>query len=299
MTKTACALGFFDGVHKAHSQILSSCAAYAQEHNLTSAAVTFVRSPSEFFGADTQYITTFTQKQELILSLGIEHVFPIPCDAATLSLSPEEFVFQFLVEKLNAEALFCGFNYTFGKNAAGNVATLSALCEKYNIKLFVSDCMEHNSIPVSSTSVRRALNEGNIPLANELLSRPFEIRGTIAHGKRLGSSLGFPTANIYPPEGLVHLLYGVYATKCLIDDTLYPAVTNVGVNPTVNSDGKIRVENHIIDFDRDVYLHTLSVRFYKYMRGEQRFPSVDALRAQIERDKAATIAYFKKGAGTL
>lgn len=293
MKKTVCALGFFDGVHKAHIHILSQCAAYGRDNSLTSAAVTFDKSPAEHFGGRVEYLTSFTQKEEIILSLGIDRVIALPADERILSLSPEEFFDKVLLGTLNAAAIFCGFNYSFGKNAAGDADCLKKLCASRGIDIFISDKTELDGVTVSSSEIRHALNMGKIELANDLLTRPFEIRGCVEYGKHLGHSLGFPTANIYPPAFLPRLPYGVYITKTEVNGTEYPSVTNVGVNPTVG-DKSLRIETNIINFDESLYGSEIKVKFHKFLRGEMNFGSLELLREQISRDKKAAEDYFKK-----
>ncbi len=290
---TACALGFFDGVHRAHSHILSECASYAQRNGLKSIAVTFSSSPAEFFGHRVEYITDAEQKEELILSLGIDALYKLEADRETLSLSPEEFFKKYIVDILGARALFCGFNYTFGVNASGDTRLLTKLCEKYSIELFVCGRMEYEGLPVSSSFVREALGKGDMELAEALLSRPFEVRGVVSEGKRLGRTIGLPTANIYPGKSFPSLPHGVYATRTRVGNVPYDSVTNVGVNPTVG-DGNLRIETNILDFDGDIYGERIAVLFYKRLRGEIKFGSVEMLRQQIERDKETTREYFKE-----
>lgn len=291
MKKTVCALGFFDGVHGAHSEILSACVRYAGEHGLKSAALTFEKSPAEYFGKKIQYLTQLSHKKELMHSLGIDEVVVLPCNEETLSLSPEEFVDKILIRELNTQALFCGFNYTFGKNAQGNTLVLTELCQKRKIDVIVMPCMTDSGVTVSSSEIRIALSKGEIELANRLLTRPYEVRGSVCEGKRLGRSLGFPTANIYP-SNMPNLPYGVYATKTVIDGCEYISVTNVGTNPTVG-DGNLRIETYICDFEGDIYQKPIRVKFFKFLRGEKKFSSLDLLKEQINKDKAAATAYLE------
>ena len=137
-----------------------------------------------------------------------------------------------------------------------------------------------------------ALSKGEIEQANSLLTRPFEVRGTVSEGKQLGRHLGFPTANIYP-DNIPDLPYGVYATKTVIDKKEYASVTNVGINPTVN-DNNLRIETYIKDFDSDIYQKAIKVRFYKFLRPEKKFASVEELKAQIAADKENSTNYFKE-----
>lgn len=292
MKKTVCALGFFDGVHKAHMHILSQCAAYGKENSLISAAVTFDKSPAEYFGGKVEYLTTFAQKEEIIRALGMDRVIALPADESILSLSPEEFVDKVMVNGLHTSAIFCGFNYSFGKNAQGSAEDLKRLCASRGIEVFISGEMEQDGVTVSSSEIRRALKSGDVERASKLLTRPFEIRGTVEYGKHLGRRLGFPTANIYPSSSLPKLPYGVYITKTIVNGTEYPSVTNVGVNPTVG-DKSLRIETNIIGFEDTLYGSEIKVRFYKYTRGEMKFGSVELLREQISRDKKSARDYFK------
>ena len=292
MEKSVCALGFFDGVHEAHTRILTECVAYARAQGIKSIALTFEKSPAEYFGKKIKYLTSLSHKKELMLSLGIDEVVVLPCNKETLSLSPEEFIDNILIRKLNAQALFCGFNYTFGKNAEGNSVVLTELCKERNIQVKVMPCMTDYGVTVSSTEIRMALSKGEIEQANSLLTRPFEVRGTVCEGKQLGRQLGFPTANIYP-DNIPDLHYGVYATKTVIDQKEYASVTNVGINPTVN-DNNLRIETYITDFDKDIYQKAIKIRFYKFLRPEKKFASVEELQAQIATDKENSTNYFKE-----
>lgn len=292
MEKTVCALGFFDGVHKAHKSILSECVRYAKEQGLKSVALTFEKSPAEFFGKQIKYLTTLSRKKELMESLGIDRVEVLPCNGETLSLSPEAFIDEILIGKLNAKALFCGFNYTFGKDALGNTLTLTSLCKERNIEVMVLPCLTDDGVTVSSSEIRMALSKGEVELANRLLTRPFSVEGVVREGKKLGREMGFPTANLYP-ERMPNLPYGVYATKTVVDNKEYVSVTNVGVNPTVN-DTSLRVETYITDFEGDIYNKKIEVRFYKFLRRETKFNSIEELKKQISSDKENSINYFKE-----
>ncbi len=291
MKKTVCALGFFDGVHEAHSLILTECVRHAQQQGLKSLALTFEKSPAEYFGKKIKYLTSLSQKEALMKNLGIDEVIVLECNEKTLSLTPEQFVDEILVKRLNVSALFCGFNYTFGKNASGNIEVLKELCSKRNIDVFITPCMTDYGVTVSSSEIRSALSRGDIELANSLLKRPFEVRGVVSEGKKLGRTLNFPTANIYP-DNLPDLPYGVYATKTCINKKEYASVTNVGVNPTVN-DMSLRVETFIIDFDGDIYKNNIAIKFYKFLRAEKAFSSLDELKKQIATDTENTINFFK------
>lgn len=292
MKKSVCALGFFDGVHKAHTQLLTKCTAYAKLHGLKSVALTFETSPAEYFGKKIKYLTTFTQKKEIMLNIGIDDVFALKCDKQTLSMTAEEFVDSILVKKLDCAAVFCGFNYTFGKDGKGNSDMLIRLCKHKGIDVFVLSEMCYGGLSVSSSNIRALLENGDIESANNLLSRPFEIAGTVKSGKMLGRLLSFPTANIYLEPSLPELPHGVYATKTSVCGKEYISVSNVGTNPTVGGES-LRAETYILNFDGDIYGEDIKIRFYKFLRNEKQFSSVDELKKQIEHDKNKSIEYFK------
>lgn len=292
MTSSVCALGFFDGVHEAHTLILKECVRHAKEHGLKSIALTFDKSPAEYFGKKIKYITSLDIKKKYMTELGIDEIVVLPCNEETLSLSPVEFIDSILVDTLKVKALFCGFNYTFGKNAQGNTDTLISLCSERGVDVFVTPRMIDFGVTVSSSEIRKALSEGNIELANKLLSRPFEVQGIVSEGKRLGRSLDFPTANIYPDEYFPDIPRGVYATKSIVDKKEYVSVTNVGLNPTVN-DANLRIETYIMGFDSDIYEKPLTVKFFKFLRPEQKFDSIDDLKKQIKKDTQNSTDYFK------
>lgn len=294
MTESVCALGFFDGVHKAHSAILSECVNYGKKHKLTSIALTFEKSPGEFFGKTTKYLTTNRQKTELMHATGIEKVAILPCKEALFNLSPEAFFHEVLIKKLNAKALFCGFNYTFGKNAKGDIHLLKKLCDENGLQLFITERMSECGTTVSSTEIKAALKKGDVELANRLLTRPFEITGVVETGKRLGRKMSTPTVNIYPDKYFPDLPYGVYATKTIVDNTEYLSVTNIGTNPTVG-DKNLRIETYIHNFNKDIYGKTVTVKFFKFLRSETQFASVKELKAQLENDKISSYKHFTEG----
>lgn len=284
--KTCIALGFFDGVHIAHRKILLSAINSAKEKNLQALALTFDRSPREILTLDkVDYISTTEEKKALISSLGCDVHF-LTTSHNILDMEPHSFVKEILVEKLNAKHICCGYNYRFGKNASGDSALLKELGEKMGFSVDVIDCVEMYGDSVSSSRIRRLISEGDIKKANELLGRPFSLSGTVVEGKHLGKKLGFPTANIYPESTLIKPKNGVYKTIVTTTRGIFPAITNVGYNPTVGGE-EFHLETYIPNFNSDLYQTEMKIEFISYIRGELKFDNLDSLKKQIEKDISA------------
>lgn len=284
--KTCIALGFFDGVHIAHREILLSAINSAKEKNLRALALTFDRSPREILTLDkVDYISTPDDKRKLISSLECEVHF-LPASRSILDMEPRDFAKEILVDKFNVQHICCGYNYRFGKSASGDSALLSALGEEFGFSVNVIDCVEMYGESVSSSRIRHLITKGDIKTANELLGRSFSLSGTVVEGKHLGKKLGFPTANIYPESSLIKPKHGVYKTIVTTVKGVFPAITNVGSNPTVGGE-EFHLETYIPDFNSDLYQTEMTVEFINYIRGELKFDNLNALKEQIKKDISA------------
>ena len=270
------ALGSFDGVHIGHRELIRRAAsAVSGRENAVCAVWTFNRNP---FGIP--YLTELDEKLELFRISGARYA--VVCTFEEVSrLSPEEFV-----DLLHASGVIrcvCGYNYTFGKEKAGNAERLKSLCAEKGMDCETVDRIELNGEEVSSTRIRRLLAEGDVLTANSLLGRRYSITYPVTHGNEIGRTLGFPTANQIIPEGRAPLRRGVYITGA----KGFPSITNIGVRPTVCNDGGIVCETHIIGFDGDLYGEKLTVEFRSFLREEQKFASLDDLKLRLESDAAA------------
>ncbi len=288
------ALGNFDGVHIGHAALLRRAAGMAREMGLASAALILEEHPDNAIAGAcvTPCITDNPQKARLIADLGVDEVIFIPFDRVTASLAPAEFV-AFIREQYNAGAVVCGFHYRFGKNASGDAEILAGLCKDRGILCEILEPVTLDGLVVSSTMVRSLISGGNMEFAARLLGRPFTVQETVESGKRLGSAIGFPTINQTLGRCRTVPAFGVYATKTFLDGWWHASVTNVGVRPTVDGGGRHNVETHILGIDRDLYGQNISVAFYRHLRPETRFDSIERLRAAIERDVLHTQAYFE------
>ncbi len=284
-TPAVVALGMFDGVHIGHKALLRRTVEEAKRFRAVPAAYTFSNHPMEALGGSVRLLTGMRDRNALIRSLGIEELVSEPFTKQTAVLSPEAFVEE-LLTRWDVRALVAGYNYTFGDGGRGTPETLRQIGEEKGFCVVVVPPVMLGGAPVSSTRVRETIEHGEMQLAAELLGRPYLLSGRVVQNKRIGRRIGFPTANIEPDETRVLPPDGVYASYAYVQGAAYRAVTNVGVNPTVHGE-KRSVETHLIGFDADIYGAELQIGFRFRIRDEITFDSVDALKAQIERDVAA------------
>ncbi len=280
----AVALGLFDGVHLGHRRVIMQAVG---AEGLVSAVFTFgtaaARLKNKAYALCSQDST-----RELFEQLGVEEWLCADFDAYR-DLSPEAFVDEVLVGQLNAKRVCCGFNFHFGKHGAGDTALLRSLCEARGIELVAVGEVADEDGTVSSARIRRLIENGEVEKASRLLGHPFAIDATVTHGQALGRTLGFPTANQWLSEEAVKPRFGVYASTVVIDGVTYHGVSNIGCRPTVGAAAPL-CETWIEDYDGDVYDRRLCVILTHFLRDERRFESVEALRAQIDRDRAAAKA---------
>ena len=206
--------------------------------------------------------------------------------------SPQEFV-RILTEDLNAKHVIVGFNFRFGKDRCGDASLMEKLCVESGIRCTVAEPVIFENEPISSTRIRKKIKNGNITDANIMLGRSFEIYGKVIHGKQLGRTIDFPTANINAKHIPLLPDAGVYATMVRQNNMVYPAITNIGINPTVDHDDKMKIETNIIGFDGDLYNEEITVAFLKKLRNERIFNNIDELKKQLSQDKEKSIGIFE------
>lgn len=282
--KTIVALGNFDGLHRAHMAIMSRCRKYAREKGYKCGVLLFnEHTLSVITNKSVSTITTERQKLDILDAVGMDFVYIRDFDREYMNLSPEEFVIR-LTEVLNIAAVCVGYDYTFGRNAAGNTTVLKQLGEKYGFDTVVLDEIDFEGLTVKSTTIRRLISEGEIEKANGLLGRNFEITGRVVKGLQNGTKIGIPTANVEYESCMLLPQNGVYAGYTYVDGKKYKSVINVGNNPTFNAD-KITIESHILGFNGNIYDKIISVVFVRRLRGEIKFSGIDELVKQINYDK--------------
>jgi riboflavin kinase/FMN adenylyltransferase len=281
------ALGFFDGVHLGHQALLRICCQLAADRNCLPAAVTFPLPPGAvLLGHQPNMITSITERKTLLQQYGMEDVRVLSADEKTFSMEWQDFLEMLLEE--GAAGFVCGEDYRFGKNGAGNAQSLSNFAAALGLPCVIVPEQTMDGEKISSTRIRTLLERGDVETANRLLGHPHVLTGIVEHGKHLGRTIGIPTANLFLPAGVLTPAFGVYACTVKIGDRTYVAVTNIGTRPTVNGQG-ITIEPWILDFSGDLYGTELTLFFHKFLRPEQKFSSLDELKAQINED--ATTAY--------
>ncbi len=289
MKKSSLALGFFDGVHPGHQAVIKKAVDEARVHNAIPAVITFKEHPRALtLGKSPPLLTMPDQRLQICEELGIEAALLLSFTEELCRLAPEDYVQQVLVESMGACSLSVGYNHRFGRNRIGTPELLGELGQSKGFHVHSSAEVLIDGIAVSSSRIRDALAQCDVELAKRLLGRPYSVKGVVSRGDGRGRTIGFPTANTSTPEELILPGLGVYSGICKLEDGKnYPCIINIGLRPTFAGDNKTpRVEVHIFDFNADIYGQELSVRFLHFIRPEQRFESVDALKSQILKDCA-------------
>ncbi len=273
---SAVSLGKFDGFHRGHRLLLDRILEHPKLH-----ATVFT-----FDGIlNGKQIYLEEEKRSLLERLGVEREVLFPFSEKTRSMTPETFIREMLVERMDAKLICVGEDFHFGKDRRGDVDMLSKYAPQYGYELCVFPKIKEDGEVISSTRIRGELAQGRIEKANRLLGDPYFVRGEVVHGNALGRTIGMPTANLLPGEQKLLPAYGVYATRVEADGKIYGGVTNVGVKPTIGAD-RANVETTLLHFDGDLYGKQITVYFLEFLRPEQRFDSLEELKAQMSRDKA-------------
>ena len=285
-------LGNFDGVHSAHKMLIEKAKNVARENNLAMVIYTFSEHPKKFFGSSVEILTTNNEKEKLFELLGADVLVYQKPDKDFLNLSPEKFVENVVVNKLDAKFVVVGKHYTFGAKAMGTSSALENLNKQYGIKTYVEELLKIDNQVVSSSEIRKYLKNGEISKANEMLGRDFSIEGEVVHGNHLGTGIGFPTANINFESDKIVPKYGVYAGKALVDDKEYNSIINIGIKPTVGGENPL-LEAHILDVNADFYGKVITFRLLGFLRDERKFEDLTALKKQIDCDLEKAKEYFE------
>lgn len=300
------ALGNFDGVHLGHRAIIAALVGESRRLGVPAVALTFDPLPLQLLRPEQapRLLTTLPEKSAQLAALGVDMHVVVPFTRDLAALTPDHYVDQVLVPGLRPKAVFVGFNHTFGKGAAGNPQVLTELCHRHGIPVVVVGAVSLGTTVVSSSAVRTAVEAGAVEQAAQLLGRPFSVWGTVVHGDQRGRTIGVPTANVALDPQRQLPMNGVYAVRaCTMTQgpiprptgPWYGAMANLGLRPTVGGH-ELRLEVHLFDLDGDLYGQTLAVQFYSRLRGEQRFPDLAALKAQLAADaEAARSALARAG----
>ena len=290
------ALGFFDGVHTAHRMLLDNTREAAKKLGCTPCVIVFDKRPQNVVtGTETPTINTVSDRVTLIRELcGIENTIKLSFTHELMNTPWDDFI-SGLIERYNVKAFSVGYDFRFGKGGDGDGKKLLKLCGEKNIGLYIMDRAEKDGVTVSSTKIRELLSEGRMREANSLLGHAHMLTGEILSGKRIGRTIGIPTANMVIPKGVIMPKKGVYAVRFTTEDgNRFRAVTNIGTRPTVNGGEDVTVESHLLGFDGNIYGTSCRVEFMDYLREEQKFSSLEMLKKQIDADIAKVEKYSEE-----
>ena len=293
--KTIVTLGTFDGVHLGHTVILDRICNIAKQENLESVVLTFFPHPRLIVSNDSEIkmLNTMAEKAKLLEQKGIQNFIIHPFDKLFSELSPREFVEQILIKQLNIQKIIIGYDHKFGKNRAADFNDLIAFGNEFGFDVEEISAKQVNEVSVSSTKIRNSLLEGNISLANDYLGYSYMLSGIVVKGNQLGRTIGFPTANIQISENYKLIpKNGVYIVTAILNNKTIFGMMNIGVKPTLG-ENLLSIEVHLLQFSEDIYGKKIQVNVIERLRDEQKFESFEALKLQLEMDKANTLHYFE------
>lgn len=289
---TVMTVGTFDGVHAGHKVLINTVLNKAKERNARSVIITFDPHPRDIINPGSsgiKLLSTLKERSELLADLGVDEMVVIPFDRDFSLLTSEEFVRDIIWEKIGISEFVIGYDHHFGRDREGTIETVQRLGRELGFDSHVVSKQEVKDKTVSSTAIRRAIQEkGDMKLAANFLERNYILRGTVVHGEKRGKQIGFPTANIHPEnKHKVIPRNGVYAVFVRIDGSYHPGMMNIGVRPTFDGDD-VRIEVHIFDFDEDIYGKEVLIQFVDGIRDERKFDGIDDLKKQLVSDKERT-----------
>jgi len=279
----------FDGVHLGHKSIIDELTKIGTENNLETAILTFWPHPRFVFNPheDLKLLNTLEEKKQLVERYGIDNLFLKEFDEEFRNLTGEEFVRQILVDQLNVKYLIIGYDHSFGKNKSGNFELLQKLSKELDFEVEQMEAINIHENNISSTKVRNALLAGNVKEANEMLGYSYSVSGTVVHGKKIGRTIGYPTANIDTESIKLLPKKGAYIVEVFVKGNQYKGMLSIGTNPTVNGE-KLTVEVYILYFDDDIYDEKITVSFRDFLHDEIKFEGLDKLIERLDEDKKIT-----------
>ena len=279
------ALGSFDGLHIGHLSLINKVKELAKDNEGKSMVFTFKNHPRTVIMAENNLdlLMTNREKIDILLNENVDILALKTFDKEVMKMDPEEFI-KWLCNDYSIRGIVVGFNFRFGYKNLGDIDLLNELKEKYNYELYVMEPYIYEGEVVSSTRIRKEILNGNVAIANKMLSRPYTINGNVVHGKKLGRQIGFPTANINLTEDKLIPKVGVYYTNVEVNGKIYKGITSIGNNPTVNGK-ELTIETYILDFDKYIYDEEIKLYFIDRIRDEMKFSGIDELVCQLKKDK--------------
>lgn len=293
--KPVLTIGTFDGVHHGHRMILKEVVREAEKINGESIVLTFHPHPRKLLYPDEplKLITPLEEKIKLISEQGIHHIIVAQFTKEFSLLPAEEYISRFLVKNFHPAAIVIGYDHHFGHDRSGSISLLKSFEKQFQYKVFEIPAQLIDAAAVSSTKIRQALNQGKVEEAALMLERPFNLKGKVIAGKKLGRELGFPTANLQLLDyDQLMPAHGIYAVKIQRGKQVFKGMLSIGLNPTVSNENKTHIEVNIFDFNETIYGEILEIFFIKWLRKEKKFNSLEELKQQLEIDKAESEKCF-------
>jgi len=289
-------LGTFDGLHIGHQKLIQKGKEIANKQGFKTAVYSFENIPSSYLFHETEKKNLFNhqEKVESFLNLDIEYLWLDFFDSHIASVSPKEYIL-YLKKVLNVKHVVVGFNYTFGDKAKGKPEDLEKFGDEFGFGVTVIDPVMLEDETVSSTAIRKYLNDGDITKVSDMLGRPFSVSGVVVHGKKMGSKMGFPTINLLQEERKILPKCGVYATNTKVEGKEYNSITNIGVRPTFFDNGELTVETHILDFSENCYGRHVTIEFLKFISDEIKLADRAGLKKKIDNDVKMVREFFMEG----
>ncbi len=290
---TVVTIGNFDGIHLGHQKLINNCISIAKEENLKSVVLSFYPHPRKLRNPDFTFNTIFTQaeKVDYLVGTGVDYFRRKQINLEFLGYSAREFVEKILVNELKAKIVVVGEDFHFGPNRAYTPEVLKEVCKEYGITTVFVDLKLENGEKISSSTIRELISEHHVDKVEKLLGKNYLVTGEVVNGKKLGRTIGVPTANVIPECEKLLPPKGVYLSKTTVKGETFFSITNIGCNPTVN-DKKLTVETFLLDFDEDIYGEFITVELLKFVRGEVKFENVHALKEQLHSDLITAKEYF-------
>lgn len=291
---TAVSIGKFDGLHTGHEYLLQALFEKKEELSLKTVVFTFDMPPqSKVDASEEKVLTTNVEREMLFQELGIDYLIECPFTEEVMRMQPESFI-QMMSQRLSMRFIVAGTDCGFGYRRSGNANTLSEFAQQYQYEARIVQKKQYDGKDISSTLVREKVKSGNMEQVTALLGYPYFVSGTVLHGNALGRTIGIPTINVIPAEEKLLPPFGVYASSVQIDGKTYIGIANVGRKPTVGMDNPVGVEMHILDYHEMIYNKEVRISLHAFERAEEKFGSIEELKAQIQKDITFARKFFKE-----
>ncbi|MEG2983288.1 MAG: bifunctional riboflavin kinase/FAD synthetase [Peptostreptococcaceae bacterium] len=282
--KSIVTIGNFDGIHKGHIKLIEEAVNEAKDRKCKSVVFTFENHPMRYFRMNSiKNIITNDEKINILKSLGVDIILMVPFNEYMTKISAGDFIEKILINKLNCMKVIVGHDFTFARNKEGNSDVLKHLGKDYGMEVKIIEPIKINNIRISSSYIRKLIDQGSVCEIKNFLGRNYCLEGEVIHARKIGRTIGFPTANLKVNDQLVIPKSGIYAVKVYLKDRIYYGATNIGFNPTVNGQ-VLSIETNILDFDEDIYGDIIKIEFLERIRDEKKFNSLDELKNQLSKD---------------